>query len=179
MGSQQKAGFDYEHEIANGVYETTEHDISPLRVGYSGNQSIPLPDVVIDDGTKIHAFEFKRTSDDRISVTFEEDNIGEPNPDDDLSQLLTFAEQYPRTVCPYIGVRFTNRQLILAKLWQEAPDYKSVLRSAVQTCPTDARLTRADNLSFHKPNSERSDADWPSARQGDDIEYLLETIDYR
>lgn len=172
--SKQKGGYDFEHTIANGVYDFTGGALSPIRAGYSGNQKIPLPDVVIDDGDKIHAFELKKTSKDRLSVTYDTESRGEPNPSDDLSELFTFAEQYPRTVCPYVGVRFSHRQLTLAKFWMQAPDDRSLLRSGVQTCPTSVKLTRADNLSFHKPETD----EWVTATAGDDIQYLLETIDY-
>lgn len=174
MAQSNQQGIDYEHEIADAVYEHTDGQLFPMRAGYSGNQAIPMPDVAIDDGDKIHAFEFKRTSNDRFSVTYDPEKVGEPNSSDDLSQLVTFARDHPRTVCPYVGVRFTNRQLVLAKLWLKAPDDRSMLNSAVQTCPTSVRVTRADNLSFHKPDTD----EFPSARAGDDVEYLLETIDY-
>lgn len=169
---RQQAGLDYEHEIANGVYDRSGQQLFPIRAGYSGNSDIPLPDVAIDDGDKVHAIELKNTVEDRISVTFDEDELGKADADDDLSELVTFAEGYPRTVCPYVGVRFKNRQLVLAKLWLEAPDRRSMLNSAKQTCPTQVNVTRADNLSFHKPELD----EWISAKKGDDIEYVLETI---
>lgn len=170
MGLQQR-GLDYEHEICQGVYEATDGRLLPERVGYSGNGVVPSPDVRIDDGTKVHAFELKKTKQDRLSVTYDPTD----NKKDDLCQLIDYARSYPRTVVPYVGVRFRNRQLILAKLWLGAPNDEAIVRSATKTAPTDVRMTRANNLSFHKPGT----SDWPSQTKGDDIEYLLEEIGYR
>lgn len=170
MTSAQRRGLDYEHTIANEVHDATDGSIFPLRVGWSGNNKIPAPDVFLDDGYKGHAFEFKRTTQDRISLTYNP----ESDKPDDLSDLIEFARNYPRTCCAYVGVRFTHRQLVLLKFWLRAPGPKALLQSAVSTSPVDARVTHAGNLSVHKPSTE----EWPSAHTGDDIDYLLETIQY-
>ncbi len=169
--SSQKRGKSYETELSQDIYEETDHTLLPEPIGYSGNHNIPAPDIRIDDGTKIHAFELKRTTSDRISVTYDPTDRGK----DDLHQLIQYAREYPRTVVPYVGVRFTQRQLLIAKLWLGAPNDEAVIRSATKTAPTDVRLTRAGNLSIHKPDTD----EWPSARKGDDVQYLLETIGYR
>lgn len=174
MSTAQRRGLNYEHEMANGIYERTHGKLFPLRVAWSGNGNIPAPDVFVDDGKKGHAFEFKRTTQDRISLTYNPDD-DEP---DDLSDLITFAQNYPRTCCAYIGVRFTHRQLLLAKIWLQAPDPLAMLESAVTMCPVDASVTYAGNLSIQKPDSDLSDAKWASAQVGDDVEYLLATIGY-
>lgn len=170
MSNAQRRGLNYEHEMANGVYEATDGALFPLRVGWSGNNKIPAPDVFVDDGIKGHAFEFKRTTQDRISITYDPDS-DEP---DDLSDLITFASSYPRTCCAYLGIRFTHRQLVLLKFWLGAPGTAALLQSAVTTSPIDARVTHAGNLSVHKPAND----DWMSAQSGDDVQYLLETIGY-
>jgi len=169
MGHAQRQGLDYEHEMANGIYYETGGSLFPLRVGWSGNNKIPAPDVFVDDGTKAHAFEFKRTSQDRISITID---YGDEN--DDLSELIQFARDYPRTCCAYLGVRFTHRQLVLLKFWLDSPGPTALLESAVTTSPIDVRVTRAGNLSIHRPDTD----EWPSAGSGDDVEYLLEKIGY-
>lgn len=169
--SLQKRGKSYETELCSEIYEASNGELFPEPIGYSGNHGIPAPDIRIDDGSKIHAFEIKRTTDDRKSVYYDRDDPAR----DDIYQLIRYAEKYPRTVVPYVGVRFTNRQLILAKLWIGGPNDLTALRSATKTAPTDVRLTSADNLSFHKPST----SEWPSAQKGNDAEYVLETIGYR
>ncbi len=169
--SHQKRGKEYETDLSKDIYEETDGELLPEPIGYSGNHNIPAPDIRIDDGTKVHAFELKRITKDRTSVNYEPTNRQK----DDLHQLIQYARQYPRTVVPYVGVRFTQRQLLIAKLWLGAPNDQAVVRSATKTAPTDVRLTRANNLSFHKPDTD----EWPSAQKGNDAQYLLETIGYR
>lgn len=169
MGAQ-KRGIQYENDICSGIYTRTGGDLIPERMGYSGNGVVPAPDVRIDDGTKVHAIELKKTKQDRISINYEPNDRQK----DDLHQLIEYARNYPRTVVPYVGVRFRNRQLILTKLWLGAPNDETIIRSATKTGPTDVRLTNANNLSFHKPSTD----EWPSQSKGDDVDYLLETIGY-
>lgn len=166
----QKRGKQYELDLCNAVYDACDGELIPEPIGYSGNHKIPAPDIRINDGKKVHAFELKRSTDDRLSVFHEPDNPQK----DDLHQLFEYCRRYPRTVCPYIGIRFTNRQLVLLKLWLEAPNDTAVLRSATNLAPVDVRLTRAGNLSVHKPEN----GEWPSATAGDDAQHVLETIGY-
>jgi len=169
--SLPKRGKQYEIDLCTEIYNATNGALLPEPIGYSGNHSIPAPDIAIDDGTKVHAFELKRTSADRKSVYYDSDDWSQ----DDLHQLLHYAREYPRTVVPYAGVRFDNRQLVCAKLWLDVPDDTVALRAATNTAPTDVRLTHANNLSFHKPDLD----EWVSAISGDDVRYILETIGYR
>lgn len=167
---QTGKGRSYEHQLSIDVYDRTGGDLIAEPIGYSGNHRAPAPDVRIDDGTKVHAIELKRTGQDRISVGWYPDDVRK----DDIHQLLTYARSYPRTVVPYVGVRFNNRQLLLCKLWLGAPNDRAVVRSATNFTPTDIRLTRSDNLSIHRPSLDN----WPSATEGNDGQYLLETIGY-
>jgi Holliday junction resolvase - archaeal type len=165
MGAS-KRGLNYEHRIANGIYLRTE--IPALRSGYSGNQLVPSPDIVIDDGEKLHAIELKTTSEGRTSLTWEADD--EEN--DDISGLLEFTRDCPRTVCPYLGVKFNHRQLSLAKGWPMADDTAVLLETFAGTAPTDVRLTNNLNLSWHKPDTD----EWLSQQKGDDIKYICEVL---
>jgi len=166
----QPKGRAYEMDLCTELYERTGGTILPIPAGYSGNHNIPSADIVIDDGQKVHAIELKKTSADRKSLYYDPEDTER----DDLNQLLEFARDYPRTVCPYFGVRFDRRQLILAKFWLGAPNDMIALRSAVNTTPVDVRLTAAGNISVHKPDTET----WPSASSGSDVEYILDTIGY-
>lgn len=163
-------GRRYETELCSDIYEESDRELFPLPIGYSGNHTIPSPDVLIDDGMKMHAIELKRVGGNRESVVYDMFDTEK----DDIYQLLTFARQYPRTVVPYVGVRFDRRQLILTKLWLGGPNDATALRSAANTAPTDVRLTHDDNLSFHKPSTD----EWSGASAGDDAEYVLDTIGY-
>lgn len=164
-------GRSYENQLCVDIYRETDGQLIPEPIGYSGNHFAPAPDIHIDDGTKIHAIELKRTAQDRITVGYYPDNYQR----DDLDQLFTYARDHPRTVVPYVGVRFNNRQLLLCKLWLGAPTDVAIVRSATKFTPTDVRLTQTDNLSIHKPSLEN----WPSASAGDDVNHVLETIGFR
>lgn len=172
--ASSKSGIQYEHELANGVYRRTGHRLLPQRDGFSGNGAVPSADLQIEDGRMIHAFEVKKTS--QSSKTFEY----KPNSDDpgDIDELLQFQAECPRTVCAYLGVRFENRQLVIAKIHRS----ETLLEDIVATCPVDAKATRADNVSIRKPQTENQaltdEIGWPSASVGDDVGYLLETIGY-
>ncbi len=165
-----KKGRTYEDKICADVYKQTGGELIAEPIGYSGNHFAPAPDVRIDDGTKVHAIELKRVGSERVSVYHYPENRER----DDLHQLITYAKQYPRTVVPYVGVRFNNRMLVLCKLWLGAPSEEATVRSAVHFTPTDVRYTKNGNLSFHPPSLDV----WPSATQGDDIDFLLDTIGY-
>lgn len=174
--SKQQAGLNYEHEIANGVYRATDGRLLPLRVGWSGNQSVPSPDVVLDAGDKVHAFELKRTTQDRISITHDSEDG-----DDDITELLTFAHDYPRTVVPTVGIRFTNRQLVFLRIWP-TDNAGKLVESVVGTAPIDASVTHKGNISVHRPpttaEATKDEKGWPSATDGDDISYVLDYIDW-
>jgi Holliday junction resolvase len=166
----QDKGRAQETQLCKKIYERTDGDLLPMPAGYSGNHGIPSADILIDDGTKIHAFELKRTGRERLSVRHDPDNTKR----DDVHQLIQFSKEYPRTVAPYLGIRFDRRQIICSKLWTEGPNDMIALTSAVNTTPTDDRLTDAGNLSYHKPKAD----EWPSASSGDDVSHILNTINY-
>lgn len=165
-----KKGRQFELDLSAEIYEASNHELLPEPIAYSGNHRIPSADITIDDGTKIHAFELKKTSKDRQSLYYDPDDRGR----DDLYQLLEYARNHPRTVVPYIGVSFDRRQLITVPLWLDAPNDIAAMRSATKTSPCEIKLTYADNLSFHKPDTDI----WPSAQNGDDAQHVLEMINY-
>lgn len=170
MSSGQR-GKQYELDLCSAIYDTTDGDLIPEPVGYSGNHGLPAPDIHVDDGGKIHAIELKRTSKDRISLYHDRDD----HQKDDLNQLLTYCHQHPRLVVPYVGVRFDNRQLLLFNLWLKAPTRDATICSGANIAPIDCvNYTNAGNLSIHKPGLDV----WDSATAGDDAVEVLETIGY-
>lgn len=170
--SSGKRGKQYELDLCTAVYETSGGDLIPEPVGYSGNHGLPAPDIHIDDGGKIHAIELKRTSKDRISIFHDRDDQQK----DDLHQLITYCNQHPRLVVPYVGVRFDNRKLVLFNLWLKAPIRDMVVRSGENIAPVDCvNYTHSGNLSVQKPSLD----EWDSATASDDAVEVLETIGYR
>jgi len=172
-----KEGYRYENELALDTYRRTNGELLPITTRSSGNVSMPLPDMLIDDGETVHAFEIKRTSRDK--VTFEYDDDFDVLPTDDIYQLLLFAQIYPRTVRPYLGVRFPNRQLIIVRLWPDndargVKTVREILDQAVKMCPIECKRTYTDNFIVYKPDT----STWPSAQAGDDVEHLLRSIGY-
>jgi Holliday junction resolvase len=166
-----KRGKQYELDICTAVYEQTEGDIIPEPIGYSGNHSLPAPDVRIDDGSTVHAIELKRTSSDRKSIYHDPESYQK----DDLDQLIEYCREYPRLCVPYVGVRFDNRELLLFDLWLGAPTDRAVVRSGTSTSPTDGvNYTSDGNLSVHKPEL----SEWTSATTGNDATRVLEEIGY-
>lgn len=164
MSTPQKRGLNYEHELKNEIYEVSHKKIVPIRPGWSGNSVIPMPDIHIDDGEVVHALEVKRTKDDTSFTVKEED----------IAQLLRFAEQYPRRVYPYVAVRFTHRQLIMIPLWSgsRGRGLSEVIENAVTLCPVDAKVSRANNLVVKKPDTDQ----WPSSQKGSDAAHVIKTL---
>ncbi len=161
---------EYKLSLCHDIHDHTDTEVLPQPIAQTGDYDIPTPDLCIDTGRKIHAFVIKRSNDERVSVRYEPHNPSA----DDINELLTFARAFPRTVVAHVGVRFDRRQLTIATLWPNAPNDRTAMRSAKNTADTDVRLTDADNLSFHKPDTTA----WPSATTGDDAAYLIETIQH-
>jgi len=168
--NRRQVGKRFETTICGDIYNYTNEELFPEPIGFSGNHAVPAPDIKIDDGTKIHAFELKTTKHSRKTLNYYPDDPER----DDLWQLFDYADRFPRTVIPYAGVRFNNRQLVILKFWLRAPNARSKLQSGANSVPTDVRLTNSDNLSVHKPDLDV----WPSAQKGHDVEHILDTISY-
>lgn len=165
-----KRGRRDELELCRAIYRRTDGRLVPEPIGYSGNHVVPSPDIVIDTGRKRHAIEHKSTASNRLSVTYDPSDTGA----DDIDQLLTYADEYPRTVVPHVAVTFTRRQLTMGTLWLPGDDIEAALDGAVATCETSVNRTRSNNLSFHRPSAD----EWYSAQAGDSVAYLLSRIGY-
>lgn len=165
-----KRGRRTELEYCTEIYERTDGRLFAEPVGYSGNHDVPSPDFTVDDGTKLHAFEWKTSKQDRTSVVYDPDDRG----NDDLAQLIHYARDYPRTVVAHVGVTFTRRQATVATLYVGAETPEQVLQAGVESCETSVNLTHAGNLSFHRPTTD----EWFSEQKGDDVGYILDRIGY-
>ena len=168
-------GLRFEHELASDIYEASENTILPIRAGWSGNQKVPAPDLLINDGVVAHALELKKTSDDTSCIV----------PREDIKDIVGFAVEYPQQTYPYLGIKFSYYQLALIPLYTggttssiEDVDWDEILENAVQLSPLEASVTRKGNLSVRKPES---GDEWPSVYSEEyydlrDADYVLEAL---
>lgn len=179
---RSKAGYEYENQLALDIFRYTNGGLVPLTTRSSGNVSIPLPDIVFDDGETVHAMEIKRTSGDKVTFESEYD---EELPTDDLHQLLLYAQLYPRSVNLYLGAKFPYRQLVTTRLWPDESNHgtktiSEFLEEATVLCPVECNHTYTDNFVIYKPDTDQ----WPSSEKGDeiehigDVEHVLDVIGY-
>lgn len=174
--SRQQQGKDYEHDLCTEIALKTDGTLLPIPAGYSGNhtyaldQRIDAPDIMIDDGQAVHCIELKNKGRGKDAVSFMYDE--EERSKDDIYGLVNFCKLYPRPCYPYLGVRFSNRQLILTKLFVDAKNKQKLLKTAELHCPVESKITRADNFRVYKPDTD----EWPSASKGSDSQHILDTI---
>lgn len=163
-------GTRYEHELANGVSDATDGELIPLGSGYNGATAWDV-DMLIDDGEAVHVFELKRTSKDAYTMYWDE----EDRQKDDLYGLFKFCTNYPRPAFPYTGVRFSRKEILIAKPFiKEWPDQDALLESAVMTSPANGAVsvTHEDNLRFKKTDGITSQT------KGNDVQAVLDAISY-
>lgn len=169
--SRQSRGLQYEHELAKDVFDLSEGKIIPARCGYSGNQAIPSPDLLIPFGGALAALEVKTTSDDTSLIV-------EPEAVEDIRYWTLRMSEVP--VYPYLGIKFTgygSRVIYLTRL-QRVSNVQKCFENEVEKCPFDAKVTKSGNLSFRKPDTD----EWPSMQAADgptgqkDAHMVLESL---
>lgn len=159
--SRQRRGLQYEHDLAKEVFELSEGKVIPLRSGWSGNQSLPSPDLLIPFGGALIAIEIKTTKNN--SIIFQHPSNDEDYSLNDLRYWTLRMSEVP--VYPYVGVKFTgnsSRLLYVSRL-QRMSNMTKCFENQVERCPFDAKITRTGNLSFRRPDLE----EWPSTRGGE------------
>lgn len=169
--SRQSRGLKYEHELAADVFELTDGKIIPTRAGWSGNQGLPMPDLLIPFGGALIAAEIKTTSND-TSLIIEEEDIA------DIRWWTLRMSEVP--VYPYLVIKFTgsSSRLLYATRLHRVSSPEKAFETEVENCPFDASITRTGNLSFKKPDLDQ----WKSTRGGDgpkgkkDAHKFLETL---
>lgn len=153
--SRQKAGLRLEHDIASEVVELTDGTIIPIRAGWSGNGSPPLPDLLIPYRGSLRAVELKSSSQRRMTV--------EP---DDVSDICHWAQDMTEVAAyPYLSVKFTHYELYTAPLRKPWDVQQSFVQYANE-CPFDANVTDSGNLTLGHPT--HYDISHTSARSGED-----------
>lgn len=169
--SGQKRGKDYEHKLSKQIFEAAEGKVIPVPCGYSGNQALPSPDLLIPFGGALAAAEIKTTKDDTSLIV-------EPEHVEQIAYWTLRMSEVP--VHPYLGIKFrgrSNRLLYVTRLSRVSSPEKCFERE-VEKCPFDAKVTRSGNLSFKKPDLDQ----WPSTRGGEgpkgirDGYYFLEEL---
>lgn len=169
--SRQSRGLQYEHELAGDIFELSNGKIIPLRSGWSGNQSLPSPDLLVPFGGALIAMEIKTTSDD-TSLIVEEEDVA------DIRYWTLRMSEVP--VYPMLGIKFAGRsnRLIYPTRLTRISKPSRAFELETERCPFDAKITRTGNLSFRKPDLEQ----WPSTRGGDgpkgmrDAHKVIETL---
>jgi|APHM01.1.fsa_nt_gi hypothetical protein len=162
-------GRRFEHALADMVAKSVNDELVPLATGYNSQHSEAV-DLIIDDGSAVHAFELKRTGQDAYTMHWDEDDYQK----DDLYRLCKFCVEYPRPTYPYVGVRFNRRQIALTKLYLNSwPDQDEVIDNAVTMSPIEAKHTRSGNLRFYTPDKD----DWQCTKlEQYDPQHVLDTI---
>jgi len=166
--SRQKRGLDYEHKLAAGIFELSEGKIIPIRSGYSGNQSVPSPDLLIPFGGALAAVEAKTTSSDTSLII-------EPEDIEDIAFWALRMSEVP--TYPYLAIKFNRRVVYVTRLTRVS-NTKKCFEKEVEKCPFDATVTKTGNLSFRKPDTDEwssvKGADGPNGKK--DAHMVLESL---
>lgn len=169
--TSQKTGLRFEHKLKNNIFELSDGNIIPLRGGWSGNDAIPMPDLLVPFGGALCAFEIATTKDETSLII-------EPEKVQDIRYWTLRMSEVP--VYPYLGIKFKgnkSRLLYVTRL-HRISNIQKAFENEVEKCPFDAKVTRSGNLSFRKPDTD----EWYSTRAGDgprgkrDAYKLLETL---
>jgi len=159
--SRQKAGLQFEHDLARGVYDATGGSVIPLRAGWSGNSSVPAPDLLIPFKGSLRADEIKTSNQKRMVVKRE-----------DLEDVIDWALNMNEIhTFPYLSIKFSYYEMQTMRL--EKPwDLDACLEMLAETAPFDTNVTRGGNISFGNPKNYDCDVIGASASPGDAVALL-------
>lgn len=159
--SRQKAGLRKEHDLARGIYDTTGGSVIPLRAGWSGNQAVPAPDLLIPYKGSLRALEIKTSGQKRMVVKRE-----------DLEDVIDWAMNMNEIYTfPYLSIKFTYYEIQTMRL--EKPwDLDASLEILADKSPFDTNLTRGGNISFGHPTHYDCDVPGSNKSPGDDVAVL-------
>lgn len=160
----------YENDIAKRIHEETHDGIRTYRCGYSGNNAMAQPDILITTPSINHAVELKGPiQSDRCYVE-----------EEDLEQLVECSNGYTTAI---LSVKFQNREPMVVRYFGDltnaqkhvdgAAEYEemSVAEKFAALAPAsmNPRVTDGGRLALDKPSLD----DWPSARSGSDDEHAI------
>jgi Holliday junction resolvase len=160
--SRQKAGLRKEHDLAREIYNTSGGKVIPLRAGWSGNSSPPLPDLLIPYNGSLRAVEVKTSGQKRMVVN-----------SDDLQDVLHWGMDMTEVpTYPYLTVKFTRYEAQTYRLVKPWDIEDSLKYMASEQSEFDTNFTRGGNISFGHPT--HYDCDVPSAQKspGDGVAML-------
>lgn len=148
--SRQKAGLRKEHELASEIFDLTGGSVIPLRPGWSGNQSVPSPDLLIPLDGSLRALELKTCGQKRLVIKKEDV--------EDIVEWAMNMNEIP--TYPYIAIKFTRYETQTYRL-KKPWDIEKSFEIIAEECDFDSRVTRSGNISFGHPT--HYDCDVPSA----------------
>lgn len=161
----------WENKIAKEIHRTTPSRIRAYRCGYSGNNAMPQPDILVTEGHINHGAELKGPiQSDRLYID-----------EEDIEQLVACQTGYTAV---YLVVKFSHREPCVVQYFEEltgtqssvggAADYNDM--TPVEKFATlvpeafDPSVTDSNALALSKPSTD----DWPSAQAGsDDVDAIM------
>jgi Holliday junction resolvase len=170
--TSQRRGLDYEHDLASSVFEITDGKVIPVRAGWSGNSSRPMPDLLIPFGGVLIALEIKSTK-NPDSIIIDEEDV------QDIRYWSLKMSEVP--VYPALGIKFRGRtnRLLYTTVLERIGNVTECFERAAEECPFDTKITRSGNLSFRHPDTDN----WPGTAGGNgpkgnrDAYRLLRTLE--
>lgn len=168
--SRQRAGLRFEHELAKEIYRTSGGKVIPLRAGWSGNSTPPLPDLLIPYNGSLRAIEVKTSGQKRMVVN-----------SDDLEDILHWGMDMTEVpTYPYLTVKFTRYEAQTYRLAKPWDLEESLQILAEEQSDFDTNLTRGGNISFGHPTHYECDVPSAQVSPGDGVALLrdLKEDDY-
>jgi len=139
--SRQKAGLRKEHELAAEIYNISGGNVIPLRAGWSGNSSPPMPDLLIPYRGSLRALELKTSGQKRMVVQR-----------DDLDDIIDWAMHMNEVpTFPYLVVKFTMYEAVTMRIHKPWDIEDSLTIMDEYQSPFDTNITRGGNISFGHP----------------------------
>jgi Holliday junction resolvase len=160
--SRQKAGLQKEHDLAKEIYRTSDGKVIPLRAGWSGNATPPLPDLLIPYNGSLRAIEVKTSGQKRMVVD-----------SDDLEDVLHWGMDMTEVpTYPYLTIKFTRYEAQTYRLVKPWDLQESLEFLAEEQSDFDTNLTRGGNISFGHPTHYDCPVESAQKSPGDGIAML-------
>lgn len=142
--------------------EATDGRVLPLRAGWSGNQSIPSPDLLIPLNGTLRAIELKTSNQRRMTVT--------PGDIEDIRWWVENQKEVPTIA--YLSVKFSYYEVYTGALPEIATNPTEAFRHWAAEAPFDTNITASGNLTIGNPS--HYDVDHTSAQvsRGDGVAML-------
>lgn len=159
--SRQSRGLKLEHTIASEICELTDKTVIPIRAGWSGNSSPPLPDLLIPYRGSLRAVELKSTSQKRVTIKPE-----------DVEDIMHWAQEMTEIDCyAYLSVKCTHYELytgVLPYPW----DIQKSFEHFAAASPFDSNVTKSGNLTLGHPTHYDDDATSAVSGESDGVALL-------